>query len=244
MSEQTVDIAQSPRPMTIRACGRSFMALVLAPQAPIADWLSALDHQVARSSAFLSGKPIILDLGLLDAAAEGLADLQAALRDRHIIPVSIEGGDRTWPALRNWDFPPVLTGGRAHDIAPPDATEAEGTAGEFTLTAGRTLFVETPVRSGQIVTWLEGDIVVAGGVAPGAELIASGSIHVYGPLRGRAIAGVGGNGAARIFARRMFAELLAIDGFYMTAEEIDQQSVGQPAQALLDSDHVLMHPLT
>ncbi|XAO71569.1 MAG: septum site-determining protein MinC [Acetobacteraceae bacterium] len=64
------------------------------------------------------------------------------------------------------------------------------------------------------------------------------------PLRGRAIAGVGGNGAARIFARRMFAELLAIDGFYMTAEEIDQQSVGQPAQALLDSDHVLIHPLT
>ncbi|XAO71570.1 MAG: hypothetical protein AAYR33_00895 [Acetobacteraceae bacterium] len=67
------------------------MALVLAPQAPIAQWLSALDHQVARSSAFLSGKPIILDLGLLDAHSEGLADIQVALRD--------------------WDFPPVLTGG-------------------------------------------------------------------------------------------------------------------------------------
>ena len=73
------------------------------------------------------------------------------------------------------------------------------------------LMIEDPVRSGQSVVFIEGDVTVLGSVGSGAEIIAGGSIHVYGALRGRALAGVTGNARARIFCHRVEAELLAID---------------------------------
>lgn len=106
------------------------------------------------------------------------------------------------------------------------------------------MLVEQNVRSGQSVMHLEGDLVILGSVASGAEIIAGGSIHVYGALRGRAIAGVGGQMNARIFATRMKAELLAVDGFYMTAEEMDAAVIDHPAQAFLKEDRVTVIPLT
>jgi septum site-determining protein MinC len=75
---------------------------------------------------------------------------------------------------------------------------------------------------------------VLGSVASGAEIIAGGSIHVYGTLRGRAMAGFSGNAAARIFCQKIEAELLAIDGYYQTAEEIDVALRNRPAQAWLE----------
>ena len=85
----------------------------------------------------------------------------------------------------------------------------------------RSLLLDSPVRSGQSIVFTEGDVTVLGSVGSGAEIVAGGSIHVYGTLRGRAMAGVNGNSAARIFCQKIEAELLAIDGYYQTAEEID-----------------------
>ena len=77
-----------------------------------------------------------------------------------------------------------------------------------------------------------------GSVASGAELVVGGSIHVYGTLRGRAMAGSHGNSRARIFCSRLEAELLAIDGYYMTADSIEQEVPKGPVQAWLDGDAV------
>src|SRR5581483_7148731 len=82
----------------------------------------------------------------------------------------------------------------------------------------RSLLIDRPVRSGQTVVCEDGDITVVGAVASGAEVIAGGSIHVYGPLRGRAIAGGHAGKDARIFCRSLEAELVAIGGVYRTAE--------------------------
>jgi septum site-determining protein MinC len=90
------------------------------------------------------------------------------------------------------------------------------------------------------VIFNEGDVTVVGSVASGAEIIAGGSIHVYGALRGRAIAGVSGQSGARIYCRKLEAELLAIDGLYKTAEEIDPGLWGRPAQARLEGDAMLI----
>ena len=79
--------------------------------------------------------------------------------------------------------------------------------------------IEQPVRSGQSVVFEKGDVTIVGSVASGAEVMAGGSIHVYGTLRGRAVAGSRGNRRARIFCRRLEAELLAIDGLYRTADD-------------------------
>jgi septum site-determining protein MinC len=96
--------------------------------------------------------------------------------------------------------------------------------------------LESPVRSGQSVMFLDGDVTVIGSVASGAEIIAGGSIHVYGALRGRAIAGVTGNARARIFCCKLNAELLAIDGLYKAADAMDKHLRGQPVQIWLEGD--------
>ena len=94
--------------------------------------------------------------------------------------------------------------------------------------------IEDPVRSGQSVVFIDGDITILGSVGSGAEIIAGGSIHIYGALRGRAMAGAGGNTRARIFCHRVEAELLAIDSCYRTADEIDDSLRCRPAQAWLE----------
>jgi septum site-determining protein MinC len=96
------------------------------------------------------------------------------------------------------------------------------------------LVVRTPVRAGQIVYAQANDLIVLAAVNPGAQLMADGNIHVYGALRGRAVAGVRGAREARIFCQRLEAELVGIDAAYLTAEDIAPERRGKPAQIVLD----------
>ncbi len=86
----------------------------------------------------------------------------------------------------------------------------------------------------EAVVYMDGDITVLGAVGSGAEIVAGGSIHIYGTLRGRAMAGANGNARARIFCQRVDAELLAIGTYYTTAEDIDVSLRRGPAQAWLE----------
>ena len=96
------------------------------------------------------------------------------------------------------------------------------------------MFVDRPLRSGQQVYARGGDLVLLGGVSPGAEVIADGSIHIYAPLRGRALAGASGDSKARIFTTRFEAELVSIAGVYRTFENgIPDQLAGLPVQVQL-----------
>ena len=99
------------------------------------------------------------------------------------------------------------------------------------------------MRSGQSIVFPDGDITVLGSVASGAEVIAGGSIHIYGALRGRAFAGLAGNRGARIFCNQVEAELLAIDGHYRIADEIEPSLRSQPIQAWLQDDVTFITPL-
>ena len=89
----------------------------------------------------------------------------------------------------------------------------------------------------------DGDVTVLGSVGSGAEIVAGGSIHIYGTLRGRAMAGVNGNSSARIYCQKIEAELLAIDGYYQTAEQLDEGIRNRPAQAWLEGDIMRITPL-
>jgi septum site-determining protein MinC len=95
------------------------------------------------------------------------------------------------------------------------------------------LLIETPIRSGQAVINPDGDVIVLGSVASGAEVIAAGSIHVYGTLRGRALAGAYGNESARVFCRRYEAELIAIGEYFKAIEDIELELRQKPVQAWL-----------
>jgi septum site-determining protein MinC len=100
------------------------------------------------------------------------------------------------------------------------------------------LIVNSPVRSGQSISHPEGDVTVIGSVASGAEVIAGGSVHIYGTLRGRVMAGAYGEMRTRIFCRRLEAELLAVGGVYITADQIEANVRSQAVQAWLENETV------
>jgi septum site-determining protein MinC len=242
----------------MRFRGRSFMAYVLTPEAPIFDWLAELDAWLARSPAFFAGRPVILDLASVELSNSAVAHLVASLGERSIRILGLEGIDA---ALVGPELPPLLAGGRAAMVpqspptttveaevssasAPQDGAEAaEAAASAAPAKQATSLLLEQPIRSGQSVVFTEGDITVLGSVGSGAEVVAGGSIHIYGTLRGRAMAGAFGNPRARIFCHRIEAELLAIDGYYRTAEEIDAKLRSQPTQAWLDGSAMMITPL-
>jgi septum site-determining protein MinC len=154
------------------------------------------------------------------------------------------------PSQLSPGMPPEMRGGRAaedfeavDDAAAPAAAATPSAAATAPqpapiLPAQASLLVDVPVRSGQSIIFPEGDVTILGSVASGAEVIAGGSIHVYGALRGRALAGSAGQAGARIFCRKLQAELIAIDGLYKTAEDIEPGLVGQSIQAWLDGDEL------
>jgi septum site-determining protein MinC len=104
------------------------------------------------------------------------------------------------------------------------------------------IIVTEPVRSGQSLMF-EGDITVVGSVASGAEVVAGGSIHIYGTLRGRAAAGSMGDETARIFCRKLEAELIAIGGYYKTSEDIEPELRGRAVHFWLEGDSLLAETL-
>jgi septum site-determining protein MinC len=217
----------------IRMRGRSYVAFTFCPVVPIAGWLEEIDVTLGRSPGFFVGKPVVLDLSAVDLSQSAIAHLVTSLEQRNIRVLGIEGVDE---ARLTTSMPPLLTGGRHTMLTAnePKKAEAKPKAGS--------LLLESPVRSGQSI-FCEGDVTVLGSVGSGAEIVAGGSIHVYGTLRGRAMAGFSGNSSARIFCQKIEAELLAIDGYYRTAEQIDSALRNRPAQAWLEGDIMKITPL-
>jgi septum site-determining protein MinC len=134
-------------------------------------------------------------------------------------------------------LPPVLKRGRqaAGEAGVPPSDKGVAAARPPRRQEPSSLLIESPIRSGQSVIFPNGDVTVLGSVASGAEVVAGGSIHVYGTLRGRAMAGSAGNARARIFCSKNEAELVSIDGYYRTAEEMDATLRSRPAQCWLEN---------
>jgi septum site-determining protein MinC len=219
----------------VRLRGRSYVAFVFAPVVPIVDWLAEIDATLASSPGFFVGKPVVLDLSGVDLSQGAIAHLVASLEQRNIRVLGIEGveADRLSASM-----PPLLTGGR-----PCVVTRADSLPKPQAKPKSNSLLLDSPVRSGQSIIFPDGDVTVLGSVGSGAEIVAGGSIHVYGTLRGRAMAGVNGNSAARIYCQKIEAELLAIDGYYQTAEGIDASLRNRPAQAWLEGGVMKITPL-
>jgi septum site-determining protein MinC len=213
---------------SMRFRGRSYVAFALVPEPPVADWLGEIDAWIRSSAGFFVGRPVVLDLAAVSLSSAGVAHLVSELEARDIRIMGIEGAD---PAALGPGLPPVLRGGRAAS-SPEPAASAPSTPAEPKEPSS--LLLDAPVRSGQSIFFPVGDVTVLGSIASGAEVVAGGSVHIYGTLRGRAMAGCNGNRRARIFCRRLEAELLAIDGYYRAADDIAPALRSRPVQAWLD----------
>jgi septum site-determining protein MinC len=221
-----------PRPIRLR--GRSYVAFVFFPVVPIIEWLEEIDATVRQSPGFFTGKPVVLDLSAVDLSQNAITQLVTNLEQRGLRVLGIEGVDaaRLSPSL-----PPLLTGGRHAAVSQEQQKKPAAKP------KAASLLLDTQVRSGQSIVFPDGDVTVVGSVSSGAEIVAGGSIHVYGTLRGRAMAGINGNLSARIYCQKIEAELLAIDGYYRTAEEIDAALYSGPTQVWLEGDVVQITPL-
>lgn len=243
------DVLTQPRP--IRLKGRSFLALALTPDLPFEDWLTRLDDLAARSAGFFLRRPVVLDVNGLDIDREQLRELVDQLGKRNVRIMGIEGARASLLAA---DLPPAMTDGRpAADVEAPALDESDKAEAVESFAPAATdaepakakpsVVVTQPVRSGQSVFFPEGDVTLVGSVASGAEVVAGGSIHIYGTLRGRAMAGTTGNAGARIFCRKLEAELIAIDGFYKTAEDMEPELRGKAVQIWLEGQMIRMSEL-
>lgn len=251
----------------LKSASLSLLALVLKSSS-LPDLAAELAAKLGDTPDVFSQEPVLLDLSLLkregsDATLD-VAALVGLLRQYRLQPVALRG------ALQE-ELSQALALGLAEapaDEAPPrkEASKAEVQAAapvqevirevirevivEVPAAAPadsgvvKTLVIDKPLRSGQQVYAKGGDLVVLAVVNPGAEVIADGSIHVYAPLRGKAIAGARGDTSARIFSLSMEAELIAIAGTYRTTENPLPDSVlGRPAQIRLEGEKLVMEPL-
>lgn len=207
--------------------------------------LAAVDERLAATVAqapdFLAQAPVVLEPAAeLDTAALDLAALTELLRRHGLVPVGLRGGDE---ALRQRAGAAglALLGDAGSVPARAAAPPPQAASAEAPRSAARV--VDKPVRSGQQVYAEGGDLVVLGAVSVGAELIADGSIHVYGALRGRALAGARGDEGARIFCQAMEPELVSIAGCYRLFEESDPKTHGRTAQVRLDGERLIIDAL-
>ncbi|MCM2973163.1 septum site-determining protein MinC [Larsenimonas suaedae] len=206
-----------------------------------------LSGKVSQSPAFFQHTPVVLSVEKVDGPNLALERLCAICRSHKLLPVAVRGGGESakqsaWALGLGW-FPPVEA--RTHTLAPvPDAEPAvaEPVAAETLVAHGGRVYRGT-VRSGQQISAPEGDLVVVGAVNAGAEILAAGSIHVYGPLRGRALAGIHGDTDVGVFCHELHAELLSVSGNYKRLEDIDPVLLGKAIQVYLEKDHLHIEAL-
>jgi septum site-determining protein MinC len=207
------------------------MAVVLVPEPPIIEWVAEIEQKIKGAGRFLVGSPVVLDLSAVKLSKSAIAHLVAELDHRGVCVMGLENADLD---VTGGGLPPLVRSSRGA-TANLDAVETPA------LDSPRkpaTLLLDEPIRSGQSIFFPDGDVTVLGSVGSGAEVVAGGSIHIYGALRGRAMAGSNGNTRARIFCSRIEAELLAIDGYYMTAESMDKSLRDRAVQAWLEGNEL------
>ncbi|GHE32857.1 septum site-determining protein MinC [Vulcaniibacterium thermophilum] len=206
--------------------------------------------RVQRAPKLFARAAVVVDLGgltrLPDAAtARTLLD---GLRDAGVLPVALAYGTSETERLAEALGLPLLAKFRAQyeregEAPAPAAPAAEPAPARAAPPPARAaaqpgLVQAAPVRSGQQIYAEQRDLTVLGSVGAGAEVIADGSIHIYGPLRGRALAGAQGFEQARIFCREFHAELVAIAGHYKVLEDIPRDVRGKPAQVWLEHGQI------
>lgn len=246
--------AQSRTSFDLKSASLPVVAVVLKTT-DAALFAADLAERVADAPGFFDNDPVLIDLAAVREAEAPIdfAAIVAELRRRSTLPVAVRGGS-----------PAQMDAARAAGLAAaPDAPPARAEAPaapvqevvrevirevevvrEVPVAGPGTVVVDKPLRSGQQVYARGADLVVMAVVSFGAEVIADGNIHVYAPLRGRAIAGARGNTEARIFSTCLEPQLVSIAGIYRTTEtELPADVRGKPAQVRLEGEKLIIEPL-
>lgn len=241
--------AQGRSSFDLKSASLPVVAVVLKTT-DTAQFAAELAERVSDAPGFFDNDPVLIDLGPVRESEDAIdfAAIMDLLRSHSTLPVAVRGGNPgQMEAARQAglsiapDVPPVRTEA-PHEVR--EVIREVEVVREVAVAGPGTLVIDKPLRSGQQVYARGGDLVVTAMVSFGAEVIADGSIHVYAPLRGRAIAGARGNTEARIFSTCMEPQLVSIAGIYRTFEsDLPETVAGKPAQVSLDGEKILIEPL-
>ncbi len=252
----TVDDA----PFQLRGQSMTLMVLKLFNAAD-PSLFAQLSAKIGQAPNFFRHAPVVLDVTDCPGATIDFSVLIPNLRKLGLIPVGIQGGPVDIQSAAATAGLGVFRTSRPQQAsqAPLDVQPEANAASSSSASAApqvaaassdeedtgysNTLIITEPVRSGRQVYAQHGDLVVLAPVSAGAELIADGSIHVYGTLRGRALAGLSGDPGARIFAHSLEAELISIGGLYRVAEDIEPAARGKAAQVYREGNSLKIRPL-
>lgn len=211
-----------------------------------------LEEKIAQAPDFFKHSPILIDLQVLNKnnLAIDLGEVVRLLKKHYFFPVGIRGGNDEQKIsaidlqLPSHAAPMVRAEESSSRIAvnpePTDNPPTEEDDPRPAVVANK--LMTQPVRSGQRV-YARGDLIITATVSAGAEIMAEGNIHVYGALRGRALAGVQGNTECRIFCSDLEAELIAIAGTYKVSDELDDAVRHKPVQISLDKQAIIITPI-
>jgi septum site-determining protein MinC len=196
--------------------------------------LDELTGRVASAPLFFQRTGVCLDLTVLgrDPVLEEMHPVMDAVRRAGMLPVGLVGGSAAMESLSAALELPLLAPFRAQTQSVPVVQAAP----ERTEAGIPALMQHQPVRSGQRIYARSRDLVVTSMIGAGAEVIADGCVHIYGSLRGRAVAGARGDTSARVFCQAFHAELVSVAGVFRVFETLPPELAGKPVQAWLDGD--------
>lgn len=227
--------------------GEMTLLNVLALQSSDAEAIGATLKQKREMSPVLSKSPIIVDCQGISAECSNidLKILADVIRDADFIPVGLRNFpeelaanaiETGWALLRPSAAPRAPQTNIPVEVNPEQPVKLNPVQSHL-------LLIDKPVRSGQQICSLEGDVVVLQHTSAGSELLAAGSVHVYGSLRGRVLAGILGDTNARIFCQKLEAELVAIAGRYRLLDEVDTPLKGRAAMIYLNGEKLVIDPM-
>lgn len=202
--------------------------------------------KIELAPKFFNHAPIVVDLSMIETIDDScFAALKLLLEHHGLVPVGVRGAPITLhDSIRTAGFA-VFTDSTNVEKAEPQAEisqkKVDNEHRKTTADSG-TRLITTPIRSGQQIYAQGGDLIITAPVSPGAELLADGNIHVYGSLKGRALAGINGNMKARIFCSELDAELIAIAGHYRILESTPAHLRKQNVQVFLVDEQLSIEP--
>ncbi|WP_133130443.1 septum site-determining protein MinC [Legionella yabuuchiae] len=196
-----------------------------------------LSEVVAQAPNLFKNIPVILDCSHLNGAPLDIQAICQCAREKGLVPVAVQGGNPMLETLAQVQGLAVMNASSSHD-KPIMNAPVSPKANKKPQIVNKMITV--PVRSGQQMV-SKGDLIITAAVSNGAELLSDGNIHVYGALRGRALAGINGNKQARIFCQSLEAELVSIAGFYRLSDAI--KPISGPCQIYLQDDQIQIEPV-
>ena len=209
-----------------------------------------LAEKVKQAPDFFRNTPVIIDLQSLASGGAGVDFplLLGLLRGHGMIPIGVRGGnDAQNDAAQAMELAILADGRPRKPVQPPRPkarqTSQPASASPPVVADTATRIVVRPVRSGQRVYAPLGDLVIMSQVSSGAEVLAAGNIHIYGTLRGRALAGVKGNRSCRIFCQNLRAELVSVAGNYRISERTEDLKRDKPVQIYLKDEALIIEEL-